>query len=378
MRLPWHSLAALPALAIGAVARCAPSALTAAFGLTVCASLLCFAVARWAIPRTRDAHVRAGLAGADLNKRCAAERPDDRAPRIPESMGLEPCAAFVVAVLVLASRSPFAAALFPAVLAVIVAMLLGFADDVLGIPWRAKFLIPFLTSLPLVLNYTGSTTVCVHGFLAPLRAALGCECRDVGRLYLTYVVALNVFCTHCINIYAGINGLEAGQALVVASFLLLHALCYWTTAEGWAAATLLMPFIGATLALLSFSWFPSRVFVGDVFTLTAGAVVAAAGTVGHFAEMTLLFMVPQVLNFVVSLPQLLGFVHCPRHRLPALNRATGKLEGQRANLNLVNWWLVLFGPKTESRLCVELLALQVACCLAAYAIKYAYNTAFVP
>jgi UDP-N-acetylglucosamine--dolichyl-phosphate N-acetylglucosaminephosphotransferase len=321
--------------------------------------------------------LKANLSGIDLNK-CSPGDDRSKAAQIPESMGLETCATFVIAVLVLSSHSSFSTSIFPAIVTIIVSMLLGFADDVLNIPWRVKFLIPFLTSLPLILNYTGSTTVCVQGFLAPLRWILRSRCRDIGSFYLVYIVSLNVFCTHCINIYAGINGLEAGQSLVIASFLLLHSLSYWTSVEGRAAATLLLPFIGATLALLSFNWYPSRVFVGDVFTLTAGAVIAAAGILGHFAEMTLLFMAPQVLNFVLSLPQLIGIVPCERHRLPVFNKTTGKLEGQRKHLNLVNWWLVIFGPKKESRLCVELLLLQVGCCIAAYAVKYAYNLAFVP
>ena len=36
------------------------------------------------------------------------------------------------------------------------------------------------------------------------------------------MMLLAVFCTNAINIYAGINGLEAGQSLVIASAALTH------------------------------------------------------------------------------------------------------------------------------------------------------------
>jgi UDP-N-acetylglucosamine--dolichyl-phosphate N-acetylglucosaminephosphotransferase len=256
---------------------------------------------------------------------------------------------------------------------------LGFADDVLDIPWRVKFLIPFVTSLPLVLHYSGSTKICWHGILAPLRFFLRSTCVNVGYFYHIDMVALIVFATHAINIYAGINGLEAGQTLVITSFLLFHTLCYWTASEdARAAATILMPFLGSTFALLRYNWYPSRVFVGDTFTLTAGAVIGVAGVLGHFVEMTLLFMFPQIINFVISLPQLVGIVHCPRHRLPKFNKDTGKLEGQTQNWNFINVWLLIFGPKTERRLCVELLLVQVASCLAAYVIKFLYHQAVIP
>eukprot|EP00957_Ditylum_brightwellii_P083804 6369989-Ditylum_brightwellii.AAC.1 len=38
---------------------------------------------------------------------------------------------------------------------------------------------------------------------------------NLGLLYLVYMGMLAVFCTNAINIYAGINGLEAGQSYVI-------------------------------------------------------------------------------------------------------------------------------------------------------------------
>lgn len=47
---------------------------------------------------------------------------------------------------------------------------------------------------------------------------------ELGLLFKCYMALLAVFCTNAINIYAGINGLEAGQTYVVAcGILLFHA-----------------------------------------------------------------------------------------------------------------------------------------------------------
>ena len=43
---------------------------------------------------------------------------------------------------------------------------------------------------------------------------------------------------------------------------------------------------------------------------------AVVGILGHFSKTLLLFFIPQLINFVYSLPQLVGIVECPRHRLP--------------------------------------------------------------
>jgi len=58
------------------------------------------------------------------------------------------------------------------------------------------------------------------------------------------------------------------------------------------------------------------VFVGDTFTYFAGMSLAVAGILGHFSETLLMFFIPQIINFVYSLPQLFKIVPCPRHRLP--------------------------------------------------------------
>jgi UDP-N-acetylglucosamine--dolichyl-phosphate N-acetylglucosaminephosphotransferase len=78
----------------------------------------------------------------------------------------------------------------------------------------------------------------------------------------------------------------------------------------------MIPLAATTLALLTFNWYPAKVFVGDTFTYFAGMTLAVAGILGHFSEMLLLFFTPQLVNFVYSLPQLFNYVPCPRHRLP--------------------------------------------------------------
>ena len=47
-----------------------------------------------------------------------------------------------------------------------------------------------------------------------------------GVLYYVYMLMLVIFCTHTINILAGINGIEAGQALVIAISVLLNDLLF--------------------------------------------------------------------------------------------------------------------------------------------------------
>jgi len=62
--------------------------------------------------------------------------------------------------------------------------------------------------------------------------------------------------------------------------------------------------------------YPATVFVGDTYCYFAGMSFAVVAILGHFSKTMLLFFIPQVFNFIFSVPQLFHLVPCPRHRLP--------------------------------------------------------------
>lgn len=162
---------------------------------------------------------------------------------------------------------------------------------------------------------------------------------------------------------------------------------------------LIIPFIACTIPLFIYNKYPSRVFVGDTFCYFSGMTFAVVGILGHFSKFLLLFFIPQVLNFLLSVPQLFKFIPCPRHRLPRYNRETDKLEPstvifqekdlsklskvmfvlfrafrfihvtektvdgavcyESTNFTLINCYLTLVGPTGEGSLTFQLLVLQV-------------------
>jgi len=66
--------------------------------------------------------------------------------------------------------------------------------------------------------------------------------------------------------------------------------------------TIMIPFLLCTLALLKHNRFPSKVFVGDTFCYCAGMTFAVVGILGHFSKTMMLFFIPQLINFVLSIP----------------------------------------------------------------------------
>jgi UDP-N-acetylglucosamine--dolichyl-phosphate N-acetylglucosaminephosphotransferase len=287
-------------------------------------------------------------------------------------------------------------------------LFLGFTDDVLDWPWRYKLFLPSVASLPLLCCYQGSTSVVVPiqlrallwqtgeptalgnflGYFVVIDSHADGSLINLGYFYLLYMGMLAVFCTNAINIFAGINGLEAGQSYVIGCAVLFHNLIeirYSGTEDQenhLFSVMLMMSFVGVTLGLLRHNWYPATVFVGDTYCYFAGMTFAVVGISGHFSKTLLLFFIPQVINFLWSVPQLFKFVPCPRHRLPFYDPAAAVLrpstfpckpheyrwlkrhpqDTQAPNMTVPNLCLQLLGPLPERSLCLVLLAFQVLCC----------------
>ncbi|KAL9411662.1 hypothetical protein AB3S75_045292 [Citrus x aurantiifolia] len=331
-------------------------------------SLAGFFITQKMIPVASRYVLRRNLFGYDINKKGTPQG----TIKVPESLGIVVGAVFLVLAILFqyfnfTADSNWLVEYNAALASICFMLLLGFVDDVLDVPWRVKLILPSFAALPLLMAYAGHTSIIIPKPLVPY---VGLEILDLGWIYKLYMFLLAVFCTNSINIHAGLNGLEVGQTVVIASAILLHNIMQigasldpeYKQAHAFSIY-LVQPLLATSLALFSYNWYPSSVFVGDTYTYFAGMTMAVVGILGHFSETLLIFFLPQVLNFLLSVPQLFGFVKCPRHRLPRFNPQTGLLTGTNDG-TLVNFFLRLFGKMSEGSLCAALLVFQaIACCL---------------
>jgi len=372
------------------------------------------------VPNIKHYTQRKGICGKDLGKRgtALADKP------VPEALGIVPGAVFLICLIFClvgyaTSHPTKLLDVNSALLSICFMLFLGFTDDVLDWPWRYKLVLPTVASLPLLCCYNGSTSIVVP---TPFRALLahnqettalgnlvgwfveidvGSDGKflDLGFFYLLYMGMLAVFCTNAINIYAGINGLEAGQSYVIGTAILLHNFIEIRSRSATQdnhlfSAMIILSFVGVTLGLLRHNWYPADVFVGDTFCYFAGMTFAVVGILGHFSKTLLLFFIPQVINFVWSVPQLFRIVPCPRHRLPSFNASTGLMEPSTfeckpdqyrwlkklnmleagtekiPNMTTINMVLSVLGPMSEKNLCTVLLGLQLVSCAFGFFMRY--------
>jgi len=281
----------------------------------------------------------AGIVGKDVNK--AGQ------PAVPEMGGLIVVAGFGAGVLLsvgLVTFWPTMATvnyvyLLAVLCTVLITTLVGVVDDLMGIRQWVKALLPLVASLPLVAVQIGRTWMEI-----PLFGRV-----EFGILYPLVLVPLGITgAANALNMLAGFNGLELGMGLVAMGSLAVVA----ATVDRGTSLVLLLSGCGALLGTLAFNWYPAKVFVGDVGTLSMGAIIAASVMIGGFQAAGLIVIIPYVLDFLLKAAHRFpskgwagelgvdGKLRCPAHGPVSLPQLVMKLTGGVKERTLV---LILVG-----------------------------------
>uniref|UniRef100_A0A8V0ZZF2 UDP-N-acetylglucosamine--dolichyl-phosphate N-acetylglucosaminephosphotransferase n=1 Tax=Gallus gallus TaxID=9031 RepID=A0A8V0ZZF2_CHICK len=342
-------------------------------------SLLGFVATLTLIPAFKDHFLAARLFGEDLNK--AFRRP------IPEAQGMISGAVFLI-ILFCFIPVPFLRCFveeqctaFPhdefveligSLLAICCMIFLGFADDVLNLRWRHKLLLPTMASLPLLMVYFtnfGNTTIVVP---KPFRVLLGMH-LDLGILYYVYMGMLAVFCTNAINILAGINGIEAGQSLVIAASIIAFNLVELNgdyQDDHIFSLYFMIPFFFTTLGLFYHNCF-MHVLGGsgeESFIDSAQSEGPRLNPTTGKLEMSYSKFKTKSLStlgtYILKVVKILHIVDV---------RSGMDEDGEYSecnNMTLINFVIKLIGPIHERNLTLLLLLIQVLGSMIAFSIRY--------
>lgn len=240
--------------------------------------------------------------------------------KIPEGAGIAPLVSFLLHLGVLNKLDS----------RLVVAFYIAVLDDIIEMPWKEKIIFPMLL------------------------ACKDMKLNEMSVAYVLYRIVITVFSCNCINILSGINGVEIGQVIIIMLSL--------TTLNN-VDKLLVTLFLSSSMPLLYLNAYPSKVFIGNAYLFFAGYLII-------FLEqrLILLFYGLQILNFAVSLPQILGFYHCPRHRMPGYDGTFLKpsyFRSNKMNMTLLNYLLMLTGPMNEGVFCNLFFLLQVVYCTTA-------------
>lgn len=174
----------------------------------------------------------------------------------------------------------------------LIALLIGVVDDLLGerigLRQYQKPILTVFAALPMVVINAGHDVMYV-----PLLGAV-----NFGYLYPFVVVPLGIVgASNGFNMLAGVNGLEAGMALIA-----LGTLGFLSALRGFVAAEMIaFCFIAAILVLFWYNKFPAQVLSGNGFTYAAGTAIAVVAIVGDNERSAVLLFIPYFVEFVLKL-----------------------------------------------------------------------------
>lgn len=227
--------------------------------------------------------------------------------------------------------------LLAALSTVLLAGLIGFIDDLLGMKQGVKALLPVLAAVPLMAVRAGHTWMAI-----PLIGLI-----DLWIFYPLMVIPVGVtVATNATNMLAGFNGLEVGLGIVAMGSLSIIAAYLGEV----TSLVLLLSGLGALLGILYFNWYPAKAFVGDVGALSIGAIIATAVIIGSFEVAGLILLIPYGVDFLIKaryrFPKTFGELrndgklHCPPGPAKGLGQLIMKVTGGIHERSLV---LVLMG-----------------------------------
>jgi len=170
--------------------------------------------------------------------------------------------------------------------AIVLAGFVGLIDDLIELSIVKKIILSFICAIPLVITKVGLTVINLP-FLGHV---------DLGIFYVILFVPIYfAILVNMTNMLAGYNGLEVGMGIITTSALAIIFLIQGNT----NMLILLIPYIATLLAFYIFNRYPAKVFIGDVGTLTIGAILASAAIIGNAESVVLFLCIPYIVHFAL-------------------------------------------------------------------------------
>jgi UDP-N-acetylglucosamine--dolichyl-phosphate N-acetylglucosaminephosphotransferase len=284
------------------------------------------------IPRLK----RAGITGKNRNS--------EKQEEIPEMGGLVMVAGFCGGIILIIFLKVFLhllpnvylVALLAILSTVLTVALIGIFDDLISMRQIIKAFMPLFAALPLMAVEIGDRIMYIP-FIGRI---------NFGIFYPLVLVPLGITgATNAFNMLAGFNGLEVGLGIVC--MVTVSIIAYLTGSMTSLAISLI--FLGALLATLYYNWYPAKILIGDVGTLSIGTVLAVSVIVGDFETAGVILIIPFLIDFIIKaryrFPYTFGVwregkLYCPEDGPKGLAQMILKIFGGMKETHLV---LVLLG-----------------------------------
>jgi len=241
--------------------------------------LLTFLVCLLLLPPYIKKAKATGITGLDLHK--------PGSPAIAECGGVILILAYLMGLFVFIPfiNEALSLEIIGAAATVLFASFIGFVDDIYETRWRIKVLTPLIGTVPLIVMRLGRTTMWTPiGFV------------DFGVFFYFLILPFIVTASaNAVNMFAGLNGQEAGSSTIMATALLFLSVRLVKP----LGSIILIPFLGALIGFLFYNRYPSRVFPGDIGTFGMGTAIACVAVLADLERAVFIMFIPHTINAIL-------------------------------------------------------------------------------
>ncbi len=219
---------------------------------------------------------------------------------LPGAGGIIVLMAFVLSVLIYVAIKTFilktnltSMETFALLTTTIIAGIIGFVDDILG--WvrgglrkRLRVILVIMAAIPLMVINAGESSINL-----PILGLV-----NTGWVYPLILIPIGVAgVTTTYNFLAGFKGLEAGQGIIILTFLSLIA--YLTDSSWLALIGLCM--VASLIVFYFFNIKAATILPGDALTYSVGALIASMAIIGNFERIAIVVFLPYITEFILKL-----------------------------------------------------------------------------
>ena len=232
------------------------------------------------------------------------------------------------------------------VVLIVIAMfgLFGILDDMVDIGRVTKLLLMYYCSYPLI-QYATHTA-----FTLPSAGSI-----ELGILYLQFIVPTYVLvASNLVNMHSGFNGLASGLSVIVLISLIIKSVLLGDVDNIFAVVSV----TGATLGYYMYDRYPSKIFWGNVGSLTIGAAIGTIIVVQGFIISGFVMLIPHTINFLM-------YVYWRAMKFPVAKFGKEREDGtlEVPNALTLKWVLPYYRRVTEKQATWAMYALTMLFCV---------------
>jgi UDP-N-acetylglucosamine--dolichyl-phosphate N-acetylglucosaminephosphotransferase len=222
--------------------------------------------------------------------------------------------------------------------------LFGVLDDMIDIGRPAKLMLMYYCSYPLM-QYTTQSTVLIP-YLGHINFSI---------FYSQLIVPTFVLVTaNLVNMHSGFNGMSSGLSVIVLISLLIKSFILGSIDNTMAIVAI----TGATVGLYLFERYPSRIFWGNIGSLTVGATIGVMIVMQGFIISGFIMLIPHTINFLM-------YVYWRIKKYPQIKFGKIRDDGtiEPPNPLTLKWVLPYYRKATEKQATYAMFATTAVFCI---------------